>query len=173
MLQPGPRQSAVILLIFPWKNVWSTLFIVRPEYDGVHSAQLGFPGGKKEEGDDDLQTTALRETNEEVGIRPDQIEVIGTLSEIFIPPSNFIVHPFVGLIRSEPEFIPDKREVAELLIEPLDHFFREPAVLMKKIYLKNFQVEIDAPCFDVQGRILWGATAMILQEFRHLAGFIK
>ncbi|MCC6601287.1 MAG: CoA pyrophosphatase [Crocinitomicaceae bacterium] len=169
---PAPRESAVIMLIFPKGGKWCTLFIVRPDYGGIHSSQLSFPGGKREQGDTDLLATALRETQEETGIDGSRIQIIGQLSELFIPPSNFTVLPFVGLLVEEPEFSPNY-EVAELLVEPFEFFFKEPAVINRKIFLPQYKITVTAPCFDVQGHTLWGATAMMVQELRYMAGFIK
>ena len=95
------RQSAVMVLLYPVDNQLRTAFIKRSEYDGIHSGQIAFPGGKKEKTDQNFEETALRETFEEVGIKSDEIELIGQLSDLFIPPSNFIVTQMVwwALIR--------------------------------------------------------------------------
>jgi len=166
MSNPPPRLSAVVMLLFPLGDQLCTLFIRRPEYDGVHSGQISFPGGKKEEEDPDLQHAALREVYEEVGVEHTQVEILGSLSEVYIPPSHFVVQPFVGWVDQTPEFIPDPREVSELLIEPLDRFFTSEPVQSTRIYIPSFKSTISAPYFDVQGKPLWGATAMILHEFR-------
>lgn len=172
-LNPQPRISAVMMLLFPGEIELETLFILRPDKQGVHSAQMSFPGGKTEEEDHDLLDTALRETFEEVGIDPSIIEPIGQLSEIYIPPSNFIVHPFIGWIDRTPILKANPDEVNEIIRVPITHFLKEPIIQSKQIFLPSYNVHIDAPYFDVKGNTLWGATAMMIQEFRFLFGYSK
>lgn len=168
-LHPPPKESAVMFLLFNYKDLVHTLFIQRPKDQGVHSGQLSFPGGKREMGES-LDQTALRETFEEIGVAPDQIEVLGELSEIYIPPSHFLVRPFIGAIKSLPELVLNPSEVEEVIIHPLDFFFQENIIAQKPIFIPKFNVSIDAPFFDIQGRTLWGATAMMVQEFRLMMG---
>ncbi len=158
-----------MFLLFNYKDLVHTLFIQRPKDQGVHSGQLSFPGGKREMGES-LDQTALRETFEEIGVAPDQIEVLGELSEIYIPPSHFLVRPFIGAIKSLPELVLNPSEVEEVIIHPLDFFFQENIIAQKPIFIPKFNVSIDAPFFDIQGRTLWGATAMMVQEFRLMMG---
>ncbi len=163
--EPDPalaRPSSVLILFFPREGKWFLPFIQRPVYDGVHSGQISFPGGKYEEEDQDYCSTALRESNEEIGIVPDDVSVIGALTPLYIPNSNFYVYPQVGWIDYYPEFTPDPTEVEEIMEVPLDLLLREDNV-------KQFSKEIngtyvEAPYFDAGGRIIWGATAMILSE---------
>jgi 8-oxo-dGTP pyrophosphatase MutT (NUDIX family) len=113
--------------------------------------------------DPDLEATALREAHEEVGIHPDGVEVIGRLTELYIPASNFMVHPFVGLMSERPALTPDVREVKEMLEVPLAHFLRPDIVAETEIPLRN-GYRLKAPYFDVKGHVVWGATAMMLSE---------
>ena len=165
---PPPRQGAVLMLLIPDKRSedLNTLFIRRPHYDGVHSGQLAFPGGKLEPADSGLLAAALRETQEETGIDISGVEILGSLSEIYIPPSHFIVQPFVGWAEEVPDLHPDPREVEEVLLEPLSRLLHPDNRRMQRIYMPTFKAWIDAPAMDVQGHILWGATAMMVHEFR-------
>ena len=105
----NPRKAAVMALFYPdFEQVTHLLLILRKTYEGVHSNQIGFPGGKVEKGDADLLTTALRETHEEVGVAPAQINVLRALSEVYIPPSNFEVRPYMGLCQKPTTFKIDK-----------------------------------------------------------------
>lgn len=165
---PKPKESSVLMLLYPRERSWHTVFILRPDYDGVHAKQVGFPGGKVEAQDRDIIHTALRETEEEVGIEQNQIEVLGLLSELYIPPSNIIVQPVLGKIDFLPTFIPDSREV-ELLIETPVQRILDSSVLQKKdIFIDRIQKQLNVTYFDIQGHVIWGATALILNEFREL-----
>ena len=114
------RQSSVLILFYPSNNEIMTVLIVRQIYNGVHSGQISFPGGKFDESDKDLKYTALREANEEIGVLPSDIEIIGQLTKLYIYPSNMNVNPFVGYVRKKPVFIPDHYEVNEILEIPIN-----------------------------------------------------
>ena len=101
-----PKRAAVMMLFYPKASQTHLALILRTSYNGVHSSQIAFPGGKVEPSDPDLQFTALRETHEEIGVRPDIVEVVKPFSELYIPPSNFLVSPFLGLVHQEIKFIP-------------------------------------------------------------------
>lgn len=159
------REGAVLMLLYPHHDELHTCLIVRPDYDGVHSGQMAFPGGKREEEDHDLSMTALREAFEEVGIQPEAVEVVGSLSEIYIPPSNYLVRPFLGVSAYRPDFVLDPREVAGIVEVPLYHFMDESAIQERSVRVRQ-GVELVVPAFDVQGNTVWGATAMMLAEFR-------
>ena len=112
---PDARLSAVLILFYPLNDSIYTVLIQRPTYDGVHSGQVAFPGGKKEPGDVDLIATALREAHEEVGIDPANVEVLGPLTQLYIPPSNFLVTPVVGVSLQQPKLVSDQHEVQEIM----------------------------------------------------------
>lgn len=169
-MSPAPRESGVMMLIFPKENVWHTLFMLRPENQGVHSSQLSFPGGKKEESDDSILETALRETFEEVGVMVTKDKVIGALSEVYIPPSHFLVQPFVSVLESEPLWNANEDEVSELIIHPLEYFLQDNIIEVKEIFIPKYEQTLSVPSFQIQGKTLWGATAMMIQEFRMLFG---
>ncbi len=159
------KKSAVLLYVYPYKSEWYTVFIQRPKYDGVHSGQVSLPGGKVEPEDENNIETALREANEEVGILSDEVEVIGSLSQLYIPPSNFIVEPVVGFGDKRPNFILDPKEVERVHEIPLRIFLDSDHILEKTIYLENNKkVNVNVNAFVYNEALIWGATSMILKE---------
>ena len=160
-----PRKAAVLMLIYPKKQIAHLALIVRNTYPGVHSSQIGFPGGKVEEYDADLKETALRETHEEVGIHPNKVQIIKTFSEIYIPPSNFLVAPFMGISHEELIFIPDLEEVKRVLEFPVADFLDEKSITKTKMPT-SYAVDIEVPAFMVDKYIVWGATAMMMSELK-------
>ncbi len=158
------RQSAVMVLLYPVNNQLRTVFIKRSEYDGIHSGQIAFPGGKKEKTDQNFEETALRETWEEVGIKSDEIELIGQLSDLFIPPSNFIVKPFVGYCTGQPTYKLDPREIQSVVEIDLADFYSENRIFEKEFSSGTSGQAIKAPYFNIRNIEIWGATAMITSE---------
>jgi 8-oxo-dGTP pyrophosphatase MutT (NUDIX family) len=159
------KEAATMLLFFPDKNnVPHFVLTKRIEYDGVHSGQISLPGGKKVPGDINFEQAAIRETQEEIGIESHQIKVLGKLSELYIPPSNFLVYPFLSVAFETLEFIPQEREVFKIIEVP--YFFLMDEVLRKekKIQLSGTNLFVNAPYFDFFGHEVWGATAMMLAE---------
>jgi 8-oxo-dGTP pyrophosphatase MutT (NUDIX family) len=161
-------KSGVLILIYPGRENPQPTFVVtlRPTYDGVHSGQISLPGGRYESIDNTLNQTALRETNEEVGVDPAQVTIIGQLTELFIPPSNYIVQPFVGFTSSTPVFLPQPEEVAEIIEIPLTKLLDDENMGIKEITVGSNQYT--TPSFLIDGTIIWGATAMILNEFKEI-----
>lgn len=160
------KEGAVLILLYKQNNSWFFPLILRPTYDGAHSGQISLPGGKKETIDSSFIATALRETEEEIGIKADNIHFIGALSPIYIPKSNYIVHPFIGFIEENPCFIPDSIEVERIIELPLETLSNEK---IKGIYKFKYEDKLlEAPCWNIEGEHLWGATAMILAEFEAL-----
>lgn len=165
----NPTQSSVLLLFYPdVKGIPSMVLIRRAEYSGVHSGQIAFPGGRHEPEDDNMKQTALRETQEEIGVSPEDVIITGKLSELYIPPSNYMVHPYVGFVPFRPDFKPDQKEVSSLVEISLPLLFDTNNRHVRLISSGNYQVE--APCMMINGHIIWGATAMILAEFIDLTG---
>lgn len=161
---PGiARQSSVLLLFFPDKDEPNLVFIQRNEYDGVHSGQIAFPGGGQEPDDKHPGDTALRETHEEIGVHPEKVQIIGRLSQLYIPPSNFLVHPFVGYTKVKPVFSPDPNEVSEVFSVKMSVLLNGSARQEREIKIRDFSLKV--PCFFVNGKVIWGATSMILSEF--------
>lgn len=160
---PNAREGAVMSLIYPINNIPHILFIERPVYEGVHSGQIAFPGGKIEKTDASTLAAALRETKEEIGVNKEQIEVIGSLSKVYVLASNFLVYPFVGVLQEKPIIIPDKIEVANTLEVPIYTFF-EQGIIKEKKMKSAMGITLNAPYYDIAGKILWGATAMMVSE---------
>jgi 8-oxo-dGTP pyrophosphatase MutT (NUDIX family) len=161
----NPRMAAVMMLFYPKNNETHLVLIVRNSYKGVHSAQIAFPGGKFEEEDIDFYKTALRETHEEVGINPKKMEIIKPFSPMYIPPSNFMVHPFLGICKEEVCFVPDPKEVANIVELPLSVFMSDD-IVTKTNLSTSYAKSINVPAFEIEGHIVWGATAMMLSELK-------
>jgi 8-oxo-dGTP pyrophosphatase MutT (NUDIX family) len=166
--QVNPRKAGVMALFYPSETSETHLILIlRKTYKGVHSAQVGFPGGKIEPGDANLQQAALRETEEEVGVPSKSISVVKELTEIYIPPSNFFVQPYIGITMTTPRFVPQKDEVEALIEVPLVHFM-DDAVMVTKTLTTSYATNIEVPAFMLNGHVVWGATAMMLSEVREL-----
>lgn len=162
-----PKKAAVLMLLYPKENVTHMALIVRNSYPGIHASQIAFPGGKVEEYDKDLSDTALRETHEEIGISKEKVEVIRAFSEVYIPPSNYLVSPFLGFSSEELFFTLNPEEVAGLIELPLYQFLDESNVVtvnMTTSYANNIQV----PAFQIGDDLVWGATAMMMSELKEL-----
>ncbi len=159
-----PRPGSVLILLYEENGELFFPLIKRTDYKGLHSGQISLPGGKKEEGETENET-ALRETFEEIGVDPAKVEVIGHLSKFFVIPSNFIVTPVIAKIDHKPNFIPDPREVDRIIQANLTDLIHEEAIHTKEILAAN-QFRLQAPHFEVEGEVVWGATAMMLNEFR-------
>lgn len=164
----NPRISAVMVLLYEKDGALHLVFTLRHQYDGVHSGQMSFPGGKRDEEDKDLTETALRETWEEVGVTADKIEVLGRLSELYIPPSNFLVYPTVGYAKEVQVFAPQEEEVDEIVQIPLSFFLDNKNInLQTEIKVYNGQV-VRVPAYVLGKYIIWGATAIMLSEFTYV-----
>jgi 8-oxo-dGTP pyrophosphatase MutT (NUDIX family) len=157
------RKSGVLLLFYPDASTIYFPLIKRPQYPGAHSGQVALPGGKVEEGDPDVVFTALREAEEEIGIDAGKVEVIGSLTELYIPVSNFLVSPIVGFLDHKPTFVPEQREVARIIPTALNHLVQPEIVKQTPISLGGGKY-LETPYFDIAGEVVWGATAMILSE---------
>lgn len=167
-VNPNPKLSAVLILIYEGEKELETLLMLRNTYNGTHSAQVSFPGGKKEESDNTLKHTALRETFEEVGVHPETIEVLGNLSELYVPPSGFLIHPYVAICKESPRFTPNPNEVKELIHMPLRFLFEVERCKTGKIPVGISKIRLKVPYYDVHGHVVWGATAMILSELKSI-----
>lgn len=154
------KPSSVLLLLFAEKNELFVCLIKRPSNMKHHAGQVALPGGRHEPGETPLET-ALRETWEEIGITADKIEIMGSLSELFVDVSGFLIHPFVGWLEEKPIFKTNPAEVEKTILFPLLKFMNN----LEETELETVSGKLKVPCFHFEGEIIWGATAMILSEF--------
>lgn len=157
------KDAAVLLLLIQELNDYSIVFIQRTFYDGPHGGQVSFPGGRKERQDKNLLATALRESKEEIGVCGNDIEILGKLSRLRIPISNYNVQPFVGVITYKPKFKIDSKEVDHIIQIPLVHFLDKKNIKSARAYYQ--EISYKYPYYLYKNYRIWGATAMILSEF--------
>ena len=160
------RKSAVGIVLFEEQSYIKCVLIQRPKYEGVHGNQVSFPGGKMDATDPDLEFTARRECMEEIALQPEYMSTVGQLSEVFIPVSKFLVQPYVFFVDDMPQLIPDDREVDEIFTFNVDNLLDESVLKATDMRFKNGFVQKNIPYFDLEGRTVWGATAMMLSEFK-------
>jgi 8-oxo-dGTP pyrophosphatase MutT (NUDIX family) len=161
----SPKQSSVAATFFPKEGEGNILLIQRQSYDGLHSGQIGFPGGKVEDHDKTLVDTALREMEEEVGVLRNNPKLIRSISQVYIPPSRFLVHPFLFYLEELPELTKNEREVENIIFLPLSKLMDDALIVQGKIRLDN-GINIKTPYFEHEGHQIWGATAMMLSEIK-------
>ncbi|MDU8886513.1 CoA pyrophosphatase [Yeosuana sp. MJ-SS3] len=162
------KKAGVLALFYPDENdVTKIILILRKTYSGVHSDQVGFPGGKLEEKDKSLKEAAIRETYEEIGVPMHRIEVIRELTEVYIPPSNFYVKPYLGITTIVPQFVKQEDEVEELIEVFLKDLLIEDNVVNKTVST-SYNKDLEVPAFNLNGYTVWGATAMMLSEIKDL-----
>ncbi|PQJ80918.1 NUDIX hydrolase [Polaribacter porphyrae] len=163
----NPRKAAVLALFYPDENNKTKLLLTqRASYKGTHSAQISFPGGKVEKSDTSLKETALREAQEEVGIHPSTVNIIRELTDVYIPPSNFLATPFIGFVDKKPLLVINHEvdRIIEVFVSDLLDDVNITTVNLTTSYMKN----IDVPCFNIDNHIIWGATGMMLSEIKEL-----
>ena len=166
--KPNYRLSAVGILCYEKNNSIHCILIQRPKYEGVHGNQISFPGGKMDHSDETYEYTARRECFEEINLPINAGIKIADLSDIYIPVSNFLVKPVVFTLHQEYVFTPDKREVDEILSFDLFRLLENDVIQSKKMELKKGTNQINVPYFNINEKVVWGATAMILSELRSL-----
>ena len=164
---PFAKKAGVMALFYPsLQDQTMIALILRKTYNGVHSAQIGFPGGKVE-ANETLEMAAIRETFEEIGVLSHKVEILRAMTEVYIPPSNFYVQPFLGITRSTPNFRKQDEEVEDIIEVPLMHFL-DDEVLISQSVETSYNVMIKTPAFKLNGHIVWGATAMMLSEIKDM-----
>jgi len=164
----NPRKAGVMVLFYPDQEGRARMILIlRKTYKGVHSNQVGFPGGKVEDEDADMLDTALRETEEEIGVSRSNITIVKQMTRNYIPPSNFYVYPFMGYSTSPLSFVPQEEEVEGLIEVTLEDFLSDSAVITKRLST-SYMDDIDVPAFLLNGHVVWGATAMMLSEVKVL-----
>jgi 8-oxo-dGTP pyrophosphatase MutT (NUDIX family) len=159
----NPKRAGVMALFYP-RGSQTYFILIKRSARGIHSSQIALPGGRFEKTDLMLQNTAIRETFEEIGIEQKKIQLVRELSEIYVPPSNFLVYPFIGHLDFEPTFIRQEEEVAEIIEIPLNDF------LNLEVHTHNIKASYSefpgVPSYIINNNIVWGATAMILSELK-------
>ena len=157
-----PRRGSVLVLLYPYRGGLHLVLTRRTEQVENHKGQIALPGGKRE-GDESVEQTALREAQEELGVTPAAVKVLGTLTPLYIPPSDFCITPVVGWTETRPDWQPDSLEVAEVLEVSLRHL-ADPSTVGEEIQQRG-ELTVEVPYFSVHGHRVWGATAMVLSEF--------
>jgi 8-oxo-dGTP pyrophosphatase MutT (NUDIX family) len=159
-----PRESSVLIVLFERHGEICFPLIQRPQYSGIHSGQIGLPGGKVEEQDKNRIETALRETEEEIGVIARDVIIIGKLTELYVRASHYNVMPVVGYLPYIPAYRPDPQEVSKVIEGKIDDLLKDENRKVKELLIKE-KYNIIAPYFDINHETVWGATAMILSEF--------
>jgi 8-oxo-dGTP pyrophosphatase MutT (NUDIX family) len=163
----NPKKASILMLVYPKQSKSHLVLILRASYNGVHSSQVAFPGGKVETFDADYCATALRETHEEIGVSSDKIEIIKDFTPTYIPPSNFMVYPFLGYSSEELVFSKDTEEVSDIIELPLD-LFLDDSILTSQIMNTSYMDFLEVPGFQIENNFVWGATAMMLSELKEV-----
>lgn len=160
------KDASVLILFYAKNKAWHIPLIQRPSSNpnDPHSGQIAFPGGRYETEDGTFQQAALREAYEEVGIKPEDVQVLGKLTPLYIPVSGYLVHPFVGYLAYEPTFVLQKEEVHSVIEAPLVDFQDEANLHQKDMQFKGNRELKGVDYFDIEGKVVWGATAMMMNE---------
>jgi 8-oxo-dGTP pyrophosphatase MutT (NUDIX family) len=161
----NPKSGGVLILLYPNKGEVYLPLILRSSYNGAHSGQISFPGGKSEL-NESPESTALREAREEIGVNPEAVKLIGKLSPHYVIPSNILVQPVIGVSESKPDFLPDAREVVTVIEFKISSILSPDSIRNGIIKAGNYT--LNAPFFNSEAGNVWGATAMMLNEFRFL-----
>ncbi|BAO55933.1 NUDIX hydrolase [Nonlabens marinus] len=162
-----PKEAATMMLLYPKNDVPYFVLIERMISKGKHSGQIAFPGGRAEKEDADFSVTALRETEEEVGIAQSDQLLIRSVTPIYIPPSNYMVRPYLAFAKANLSFKPQPSEVKSIIEVPLMDLL-DPKNISKVNLSTSYLDNTDVPCFLLQKQVVWGATAMILYELREM-----
>ncbi len=162
------RLAAVLALLVPVNDEWKIVLIKRPSHPrDLHAGQISFPGGGLEGQDESFEECALRETYEEIGIAQEEVQIIGSLTKLYVYASNNLVFPFVGYLERELPFIKDPAEVDRVITTPLSHFKNKSIIKTTELKVRGYRLP-SVPYYDIEGEILWGATAMMISELIYL-----
>jgi 8-oxo-dGTP pyrophosphatase MutT (NUDIX family) len=167
-----PKSAGVMVLFYPnAKGEAMLVLMLRKAYEGVHSGQISLPGGRREESDASMEEAALRETHEEIGVPPEKIQILKSLTKLYIPPSNYWVFPFLGIARETPKFIPQDSEVEAIIEISLKDFLNDD-FLSEKTLTTSYADNITVPAFLFEEYVVWGATGMVLNEVKTMLNAI-
>lgn len=161
---PFAKKSAVMILLFHKDEKLKVVFIRRSFYVGIHAGQMAFPGGRFEESDGTVEETAFREIEEEIGVTRDKIELLGRITDIYVPPSNFLISVFVGYLSEKTVYKPDEREVAEVIEVDFDEFLQPKNIDVKSFHVPSANHSVEAPYYKTSKCDIWGASAMVMSE---------
>ncbi len=161
------RKAGVLALFEQRDNQAQLILTSRTTYPGAHSGQISFPGGSFEEEDQNFEQTAKRETKEEIGVDTSEYRLWGALSPLYIPPSNFLVHPFLAYSDKPLQMEKEEKEVAEIHSIAFKRFLQDDAISFPKITMSN-GFKLKSPAFEIDNLLIWGATAMMIAEIRRL-----
>ena len=162
------KKAGVLVLFYPDRNKQTHLvLILRKTYQGVHSAQVGFPGGQIEKQDISIEYAAIRETFEEIGVPKQDVRILKSLTKLYIPPSNYTVYPFLGISTKTPHFKLEEKEIEDAIEVALSHFLDEGNIITTSV-TTSYKIDVEVPAFLLNGHIVWGATAMMLSELKDL-----
>ena len=160
------KQAAVLILLYPsLKGNTCFVLIERSISRGVHSGQISLPGGKKEKKDKSFWHTAIRETKEEIGVDASKINFLKKMSNIYVPPSNFMINPYIGYLEENPFFRIQKEEVQNIFEIDILDLLKNKNKTSRKVLSKYMNNNLKVPVYNFKDKIVWGATAMILSEF--------
>jgi 8-oxo-dGTP pyrophosphatase MutT (NUDIX family) len=157
------KNSSVLILLFPENEEIFCCLLKRQSHLRYHAGQIGFPGGRMEKEDHSLRQTAIRESREEIGVQLSIENIIGSLSELYVSVSGFLISPFVAWISCRPHFKIDQQEVDKLLFLPVLSFLRNGKIIQAVVESQTGFLAV--PAYELDGEFIWGATAMILAEF--------
>lgn len=163
------KVACVMALLYPKDKEWYISLIERTSKhpEDKHGGQISFPGGQLDDSDYSYEDCALRETYEEIGVSPDTVGILGSLTPVFVYVSNFLVHPFVGFTTEYPKFVKQETEVKDIIEIPIKHFLKQKNKGLADITVRDITLK-ETPYYDLNGHQLWGATAMIISELEHI-----